>query len=155
MHESSSEWLGITFVLMVRVGEELYVLLSERDEHAHRYPDTWVIPGEGRENGESPEEATERGVREEFGLDVDAARMQWIVTYEHDQGDITLVYLLEVPETALEEAQALEERRLRWCTLSEIDALVTERKLGFEQDRIWPHIRQYIHTRIGLVVERT
>jgi 8-oxo-dGTP pyrophosphatase MutT (NUDIX family) len=48
-----------------------WVLLQERDEFAPVEPDKWCLVGGGVEEGESPEVAAHREMREETGIVVD------------------------------------------------------------------------------------
>ena len=45
-----------------------WVLLQERDEHAPSWPDKWCLVGGGVEEGESPETAAHRELKEETGI---------------------------------------------------------------------------------------
>lgn len=54
------------------------VLVCLRDNFAHiPWPDHWDLPGGGREGDEGPEDCLLREIREEFGLQLSPARLQF------------------------------------------------------------------------------
>lgn len=57
----------LAFGLLVRDGR---VLLGHRHPARSLYPDVWDLPGGHIEPGETPEEALQREVREEVGVEV-------------------------------------------------------------------------------------
>lgn len=64
------------------------ILLAKPD-----YKKTWQFPGGGVENGESPEEAAIREVKEELNLDIskDALRLKGTI-YKQDEEMLFLIY---------------------------------------------------------------
>ena len=58
------------FVGIILINAEAKVLLQLRCEDERLYPNRWTLPGGKVEEGESPEQAIVREVKEELGLDL-------------------------------------------------------------------------------------
>lgn len=61
------------------------ILLGQKVKDRGPYPNTWLIPGGGVEEGESVEEAITREIREETGLEV--KNLEKIAVNEDDEPD--------------------------------------------------------------------
>lgn len=61
------------------------ILLGQKEKDRGPYPNTWLIPGGGVEEGESFEEAIRREIKEETGLEV--SNLEKIGINEDDEPD--------------------------------------------------------------------
>jgi len=90
------------------------VLLQHRDETAERLPDYWAFFGGGIKDGESPEEAVRREIKEELGIEL--KDLEFFERYEFKQEEglyekfvfvAPLTVSVDVLEKQQEEGQGL------------------------------------------------
>lgn len=87
------------FVGIILVNTEAEALLQLRSNHERLYPNCWTLPGGKVEEGESPEQAIIREVKEELGLNL-----------------CDYVLFKTIVENAPDE---IMERRIYWGNISE------------------------------------
>ena len=71
---------GAMFILVNDIGE---ILLQKRTS-TYRYPKQWTMFGGGIEDGEFPEEAVIRELKEELGLDIEMTFMETKIVGDED-----------------------------------------------------------------------
>ena len=110
------------------------VLACQRKRHA-QYPLKWEFPGGKLENGESPESAVVRELREELGIDAivdrEFCRHECVYTSadSHDDGTFRVFYYLVHTFTGTPVNHAFEQ--IRWVSpvdLQQMDILEGNRK---------------------------
>jgi 8-oxo-dGTP pyrophosphatase MutT (NUDIX family) len=94
---------------------------------ASRPPFDWVLPKGHIEEGETPEEAAQREVREESGVTADIVRLVGDSTFDVRGAPVRVRYFLM---QFREQGTAEERRETRWCSLED-----AERLLKFESTR--------------------
>lgn len=72
------------------VVEDAKVLLTKRPEDK-RHPGMWEFPGGKLEPGESPEQALQRELREELGVDSQVNSIYEVVFYRYDWGAVLIL----------------------------------------------------------------
>ncbi len=80
--------IPVVAALIVREGR---LLIARRPEGRHM-AGRWEFPGGKLEKGESPEDAVEREIREELGLDVRAGRIYQAIAYSYPEKDVLLLF---------------------------------------------------------------
>ena len=94
---------------------------------ARRNPENWLFPKGHIEEGETPEQAAVREVREEGGVDGKVIGRLGEFTFKTDLGKISCEFFLIEYER---DVKMQEERERKWCTYEEAIGLLT-----FEQGR--------------------
>ncbi len=79
----------------------------------------WEFPGGKLEEGETPEKALIRELKEELNIDAECDEMMHQETYQYPDKKVTL-YFIKVTDYK-GEIEALEHEEIRWITMSEID----------------------------------
>ena len=83
-----------------------------------KYKDGWEFPGGKIEEGESPQEALSREIKEE--LDMDIMVDELLITVEHDYEDFHLSMDCFWCEIIAGKPELKEHEAARWLTISEI-----------------------------------
>ena len=108
------------------------LLLLRDDKPSIPYPNRWDIPGGVVEQGESPEEAIIREMKEEIELDLKDFRVFKVFPWEDRRETVFFKKLnLDIRATHLHEGQ-----RIRWFTKNELLSM----SLAFNDNAI---IREY------------
>ena len=85
------------------------------------YKDGWEFPGGKVEEGETPEEALVREIKEELDADIRVGRL--LDTVEYDYPDFHLSMKCFMCELISEEVILKEHEAARWLTRSELDTV--------------------------------
>ena len=88
---------------------------------ARRFPFDWVLPKGHIERGETPEQTAFREVCEEAGVDAEVRRVVGDLNFRA-RGRTVHVRYFDMRYRS--EVAAAEEREVRWCSLSEAEALL-------------------------------
>ena len=107
--------IPVVAALIVRGGR---LLIARRPEGRHM-AGRWEFPGGKLEKGESPEDAVEREIREELGLDVRAGRIYQAIAYSYPEKDVLLLFY--AASVVSGEPRPIEEAEIRWVTVAELD----------------------------------
>lgn len=106
----------------VIVSPEQEILLARRAAHQHQ-GDRWEFPGGKVEAGESVQEALQRELAEELGLDSDADVYTSLMEQCHDYGDKQVrldVWWVPCDKAAMPHAQGAEGQALSWVPVAEL-----------------------------------
>lgn len=98
------------------------ILLGHRHPDRVRFPDLWDVPGGRVEPGEPHAEALCRELREELGIEADAAALTPWRTVAGEGYELTL-FLVDHWTGRVVNADPSEHDRLGWVTLEELPAL--------------------------------
>lgn len=107
--------IPVVAALIVRGGR---LLIARRPEGRHM-AGRWEFPGGKLEKGESPEDAVEREIREELGLDVRAGQIYQAIAYSYPEKDVLLLFYAAAVVSG--EPRPIEEAEIRWVTVAELD----------------------------------
>ena len=123
---------GVTMKQRVLVGGVVHrkgeILIVKRVDTKRIFPGYWEIPGGKIEEGENPQQAVIREVREETGLDVDIEKMfhTWSDTiqfHEEKEHCIEIDFILKTYDDEIRLSE--EHSEFKWITLDQIPAKMT------------------------------
>lgn len=100
----------------------LFVYLQKRSKNATRLPDYFGLWGGGIEEGENPEQALVREVKEELEIDLDIKQVKFLSRYENLRA-IKYAYLLEVSDGWEETVVVKEGDYGKWFPVDEVFGL--------------------------------
>lgn len=107
-------------VCAIIVREDGTVLACQRGAGGH-LAGLWEFPGGKVEEGETPEDALIRELREELAIEVSCERAMTPVDWDYGRGPMRLLpYVCRIIEG---EPQALEHAALRWCLAEDLPSL--------------------------------
>ena len=104
------------YVDVIIYSEDMEVLVLQRANYMKNFRGMWGVVGGSIDNGETPEEAALREVKEETGISKeDIDRIKQIGKITHDNGSISYlfqVWTVEIPEVKLSK----EHQRYKWIS---------------------------------------
>ena len=126
----------VTVIVVRSSGEILLQLRDNGNGQEIAYPNTWSFPGGALEEGESSIQAAIREMEEEFELQLNPKDLEllWIYAYDTSNDSVFVCKLNTEPKLVLHEGADMQ-----WFTLEQIKKM----QLGFEHEKIIPHISKY------------
>jgi 8-oxo-dGTP diphosphatase len=98
------------------------VLLTQRKKGAH-LEGLWELPGGKLDEGEDPQGALVRELREELGIDVDVLAPIEITHWRYPEKTVLLLFFEVARKKDSPEPRALDVADLRWATGADLDVL--------------------------------
>ncbi len=89
------------------------ILLSKRPKDKH-LADFWEFPGGKVENGETPEIALVREIKEELNIDINGKCIAPLSFSEYDYREFQLLLLLYICRRWVGEPKSMENNELKW-----------------------------------------
>ena len=89
------------------------ILLSKRPKDKH-LADFWEFPGGKVENGETPEIALVREIKEELNIDINGKCIAPLSFSEYDYKEFQLLLLLYICRRWVGEPKSMENNELKW-----------------------------------------
>ena len=89
------------------------ILLSKRPKNKH-LADFWEFPGGKVENGETPEIALVREIKEELNIDINGKCIAPLSFSEYDYREFQLLLLLYICRRWVGEPKSMENNELKW-----------------------------------------
>jgi 8-oxo-dGTP diphosphatase len=112
----------MTVVAVALIDEEKRVLLQQRSSH-RAMAGLWEFPGGKVEDGERPEAALVRELREELGIETDPASLAPATFVSADVGERHMLLLLYICRNWRGEPQPLDSDGFLWLRPSEMHGL--------------------------------
>lgn len=110
--------IAVVAGLIVRDGR---LLIARRPNDKHM-AGKWEFPGGKIERGETPEQALERELSEELGVQTETGRIYHVIAHSYPEKDVLLLFYRS--RLTGGEPQAIEEAEIRWideCELRNFD----------------------------------
>ena len=111
--------VGVSGVVLNQKGQ---VLLIQRNDSK-----AWSLPGGGVEDGESPDQAVVREIKEETGLDVGVIRLTGIYIRYLWKKNLLFVYKCQVKGGVLTKSEETDD--FRWINLKQVSVLGLDKKI--------------------------
>ncbi len=104
-------------VVGIIINKDDQILIAKRASHQHQ-GDKWEFPGGKVEEGETPQQALQRELKEELGIDIKSANQ--LIEIKHQYSDKAV--LLDVYEVRKWQGEAVgrEGQPLRWVDRSDL-----------------------------------
>lgn len=115
MKKKRNTWIPVVAGILKKDSK---VLLGLRPQEKS-LPGVWEFPGGKIENGESPEEALKRELREELGIQAEIGNLSVATT--HTYGDIGILLLFYQVPFWKGEPKTVHHNDLKWMTLGELE----------------------------------
>lgn len=106
--------IAVVAGLIIRDGK---LLIAKRPGDKHM-GGRWEFPGGKIERGESPEQALERELNEELGIETEAGRIYHAVAHSYPEKDVLLLFYR--CRLISGEPKPIEEADVRWISEAEI-----------------------------------
>ena len=105
---------GVNFLLIRKDGK---VLIQKRDwKRGIAYPGRWAIPGGGKEENESPEQAVIREIKEETGVEISFKSLQKIMDFPYSYKGVQYINRFFLCRIGDIQVYSLEGR-MHWVTI--------------------------------------
>lgn len=134
---SAGEFIEVVAAVVARAGS---VLLCQRHDTPH-LPLLWEFPGGKVDDGETPQAALERELREELGVDSVVARQIADIRHRYSEKRVRIRFYVAHIDG---EPRAIVHRELRWVPVDELrdyevppaNAPVVRMLIGFGPDKL-------------------
>jgi 8-oxo-dGTP diphosphatase len=111
------------FVVAAALTNEVGEILLQKRPEGRQMGGLWEFPGGKVEQGESPESALVRELKEELGVDVDPSNLIPLTFASARNGDRNMVLLLFRCTQWIGDPVALDSPELKWRLPADMDAL--------------------------------
>ncbi len=111
------------FVVAAALTNEVGEILLQKRPEGRQMGGLWEFPGGKVEQGESPESALVRELKEELGVDVDPSNLIPLTFASARNGDRNMVLLLFRCTQWIGEPVALDSPELKWRLPADMDSL--------------------------------
>jgi len=106
------------------------VLLVKRTSDSRNSPGLWCRPGGAVEQGESPEEACIREVKEEIGIDIEV--LEQLDKCRHDEW-LAIGFLCRIKSGTPKNLEPHKHDEVKWWPLDNLPELAEYTKTGIEE----------------------
>jgi 8-oxo-dGTP diphosphatase len=134
MKKKRPNWIPVVAAMIRKEGQ---VLLGQRPEEG-TLPGVWEFPGGKIEAGESPEEALQRELNEELGIEAEIGDLKFSIT--HHYGEVGILLLFFEVNYWKGEPKSIHHTKLRWEPISKLKSIELPDANKKAIDLIWRHL---------------